>query len=164
MFTYTLLYFLCNSPHLFLGSAEWLRTLVCGFDTLKGKCGFESQRPRNFAAPRAPAGGATFGGPRPERPRSSANPALGLRLSSVNTITVARSQAPVAAVTIDAVESYSAVWLGITLDWKLTARVARRLHTEEVIRSSIGKSKAAERAIPRVCLPTNTSAFQVAIH
>ena len=45
-----------------------LKVWKCGFETSCSKGGFDSQRPRDFAAPRAPAGGAAFWRPAPRAP------------------------------------------------------------------------------------------------
>ena len=45
-----------------------------GFDTDNCTAGFECQRPRNFAAPRAPAGGAAFWRPAPRAPQRPCQP------------------------------------------------------------------------------------------
>ena len=61
-----------------LGSATvtLLRALNCGFDTIISQGGFEPQRPRNFAAPRAPAEGAAFWRPAPRAPPRPCQPWL----------------------------------------------------------------------------------------
>ena len=51
-----------------------LKVWKCGFETSCSKGGFDSQRPRDFAAPRAPAGGAAFWRPAPRAPPRPCQP------------------------------------------------------------------------------------------
>ena len=53
---------------------EMLEIAGGGFKTYKISSGFECQRPRNFAAPRASAGGAAFWRPAPRAPLRPCQP------------------------------------------------------------------------------------------